>query len=411
MPDQWIKSTGNKSNNQDANPMAEMLDQYLSTRSIERGQVVSGVVVRIGDKDVIVDIGAKCEGIVPEQDLRQLSPAERETIQEGDEVLVYVVDTESGDNDNITLSLYRARKERDWREAQQLLEEQEIIEKEVVDCNKGGVIVQFGNLRGFVPGSLLARSRIAEQPDSDSDGEKRWAAVVGKTLPLQVIEVDQQNSRLVLSEQAAMRVRGDELLKELREGEVRQGQVTNLTNFGAFVNLGGIDGLVHLSELSWKRVSHPSEMIKVGQKVKVHVLKVDQERKQVALSLKSLQPDPWDSIEEHYQEGQVVKGTITRLTKWGAFASIVDDEAIEGLIHISELANNHITHPREVVKPGQVVTLRVIGVEKDRHRMALSLKQAVQGELADSDWEAELEQPEVETALAAALSEAKKESE
>jgi small subunit ribosomal protein S1 len=235
--------------------------------------------------------------------------------------------------------------------------------------------------------------------------------LVGESIQLKIIEVDRQRNRLILSERAALRDwrknQRERLFDELAEGDICKGRVINLADFGAFVDIGGVDGLVHLSELSWKRVKHPNEVIEVGKEVEVYVLGVDRERQRVSLSLKRLLPDPWDSVEERYQEGQLVEGIITRLAKWGAFASIVGDEAIEGLIHISELDEGAVVHPGDVIQPGQVVTLRVIGVEPSRHRMALSLKQVVQGEYLDQDWEAMLaaEQPEIETPLSAALSE------
>jgi small subunit ribosomal protein S1 len=396
--------------NQETNSMADMLERYLSHQRLERGQIVSGIIVRVGPSEVIVDIGAKCEGIVPEDDLERMSPADRDAIHVGDEVLVYVVDPEDT-NDNIILSLSRAQMARDWHEAQSLLESQEIIERQVIGCNKGGVIVQVGKLRGFVPGSQLAASRVSDQPSANLDSDDRWAALIGQAIQLKFIEVDQKRNRLILSERAALRdwrkSQREKLLNELTEGDVCQGRVINLADFGAFVDLGGIDGLVHLSELSWRRVAHPREVVEVGQEVEVYVLGVDRERQRVALSLKRLQPDPWTSIEERYHEGQLVEGVVTRLTKWGAFASIVGDEAIEGLIHVSELDEGPVVHPRDVIQPGQVVTLRVIGVDRRRHRMALSLKQAAQGEYLDQDWKAILaaEQPEPQSPLSAALSE------
>ena len=390
--------------------MAEMLERYLSCQHMERGQIVPGTVVRAGPSEIIVDVGAKCEGIVPERDLEALPPADRAAIQVGDKVLVYVVTPEDA-NGNTILSLSRAQIARDWREAQRLLESQEIVEAQVGDCNKGGVIVHIGKVRGFVPGSQLATSRTDDQPATGPGGDDRWAEVVDKTLQLKVIEVDQERNRLILSERAVLRdwrkSQRKKLLDELTEGDVRQGRVINLTDFGAFVDLGGIDGLVHLSELSWKRVAHPREAVEVGQEVRVYVMGVDRERQRVALSIKRLQPDPWASIEERYQEGQLVEGAITRLTKWGAFASVVGDEAIEGLIHISELDEGPIVHPRDIIQPGQVVTLRVIGVEGARHRLALSLKQAAQEEYLGQDWKTVLaaEQPEPESSLSVALSE------
>ncbi len=390
--------------------MAAMLEHYLSCQRLERGKIIPGVVVRVRPNEIIVDVGAKCEGIVPERDLEKLSPADRDAIHVGDDVLVDVVNSEDA-NGNVILSLSRAQIVRDWREAQRLFESQEIIESQVTDYNRGGVIVHIGKLRGFVPGSHLDASRVANQPSASSGSGDRWAALVGGTLQLKVIEVDQERNRLILSERAALRdwrkSQRERLLNKLTEGDVCRGRVINLADFGAFVDLGGIDGLVHLSELSWKRVAHPREVVEVGQEVEVYVMGVDRDRQRVALSLKRLQPDPWVSIEERYQEGQLVEGVITRLTKWGAFASIVGDEVIEGLIHISELDEGPVVHPRDVIQPGQIVTLRVIGVDGRRHRMALSLKRVVQGEYLDQDWQAILsaEQPEPESPLSAALSE------
>ncbi|RLC82338.1 MAG: 30S ribosomal protein S1 [Chloroflexi bacterium] len=393
---------------QEANPMAEMLDQYLSCRNLVHGQIVSGTVVHIRPGAIIVDIGAKCEGIVPESDLEELSQTELDAIHVDDKVLAYVVNPED-DNDNIILSLSRAQIARDWLEAQQLFESQAVIKAPVIDHNKGGVIVQVGKVRGFAPVSQISRQRATNQQFPKQEGDERWwSALVGESLQLKVVEVDRERNRLILSERAAMSKRRKDMLDELTVGEVRQGQVTNLTDFGAFVDIGGIDGLVHVSELSWKRVEHPREVVKAGQEVNVQVMRVDQKRERVALSIKQLQPDPWASIEERYQEGQAVEAIITRLAEWGAFASIVGDEAIEGLIHISELDDSPVVHPREVVQVGQTVTLRVIGVDGSHHRMALSLKQATQGEFMGRDWKAALkaEQPEPEGPLSAALSEA-----
>jgi small subunit ribosomal protein S1 len=414
MPAEWVMPTEGEtvdsSASQETNTMAEMLERYLSCHCLERGQIVPGTVVRVSPSEIIVDVGAKCEGIVPERDLERMSPADRDAIHVGDEVFVYVINPEDA-NDNIILSLSRAQMARDWHEAQRLLESQQIIERRVTGCNRGGVIVHVGQVRGFVPGSQLGASRVADQSATAPGGDDRWAALVGETLQLKIIEVDQKRNRLILSERAALRDwrenQRERLLSELTEGDVFQGRVINLADFGAFVDLGGIDGLVHLSELSWRRVAHPSEVVEVGQEVEVYVLGVDRERQRVALSLKRLQPDPWASVEERYREGQLVEGAITRLTKWGAFARIVGDETIEGLIHVSELDEGPVVHPRDIIKPGQIVTLRVIGVDGARHRLALSLKQADQGEAMDQDWKAMLaaEQPEPESPLSVALSE------
>jgi small subunit ribosomal protein S1 len=408
MPAERTESTGKASAGQE-NPMAEMLERYLCDHELERGQIVSGIIVRASRNEVILDIGAKCEGIVPERDLERLSLADREALRVGEEVMVCVITPEDA-NGNILLSLSRAQLAHDWRRALELFKSQEIIERPVTGCNKGGIIISFGKIRGFVPGSQLATSRVADQSATDQDGDSRWESLIGKTLQLKIIEVDQKRNRLILSEKVAMRdwrkSQREKQLDELTEGDVRRGKIINLADFGAFVDLGGVDGLVHLSELSWKRVTHPREVVEAGQELDVYVLKVDRERQRIALSLKRLQPDPWLSVEEKYQEGQLIEGVITRLAKWGAFASIVDDEAIEGLIHISELTDKQVVHPREVIKSGQVVMLRIIGLDAENHRLSLSLKRVDKGEFRGEDWKTALaaDQPKPQSSLSAALS-------
>ena len=408
MPAERIESTRKASAEQE-NPMAEMLERYLCDQKLERGQMVSGIVVRVSRNEVILDIGAKCEGIVPERDLERLSIADREALRVGEEVMTCVITSEDA-NGNIILSLSRAQLDRDWHRAIELSKSQEVIERSVTGCNKGGVIISFGKIRGFVPGSQLAISRVADQSATGQDSDSRWESLIGETLQLKVIEVDQKRNRLIFSEKAAMRdwrqSRREKMLDELTEGDIRSGKIINLADFGAFVDLGGVDGLIHLSELSWKRISHPCEVVEAGQELDVYVVKIDRERQRVALSLKRLQPDPWLSVEERYQEGQLVEGVITRLTKWGAFASIVGDEAIEGLVHISELTNNPIIHPREVIKPDQVITLRIIGLDAENHRLSLSLKRVDEGEFRGEDWKAALaeERSEPQSPLSVALS-------
>jgi small subunit ribosomal protein S1 len=387
--------------------MVEMLEEYLACSQLRRDQIVPGVVVRVSSNEIYVDVNAKCEGIVTERDLERLPAADRAAIRVGDEVMVSVVNPEDAGG-NIILSLSRAVLAQDWVESRRLLENQQVVVREVVGCNRGGVIVQLGGLRGFVPGSQLGIEHAGAR-SSASAGDDRWRGLVGKSLHLKVIEVDQPRNRLILSERAALREwqqnRRENLLAELTEGEVRRGRVTSLTDFGAFVDLGGIDGLVHMSEMCWKRILHPSEAVHVGQEVEVFVLGVDRERERVALSLKRLAPDPWVSVEERYVVGQLVEGLITRLTKWGAFARIVGDEAIEGLIHISELDDGQVSHPSEVLGPEEVVTLRVISVDAARHRLALSLRQAVDASASEEGWETSLtaERGEIQSPIRVAL--------
>ena len=400
------QSATEPSSGREVNPMEQMLESYLSScRSMTRGETVPGTVVHVGRDAIVIDIGAKCEGVVTGRELEQMSREEYESIVVGQEVSVFVVSAGDAAGE-IVLSLRRARAALDWIEAQRLLENEEIIESTVIACNKGGVIVQIGQVRGFVPGSQLAASHIVPGRSAGERSEDRWISMVGERLQLRVIEVDQTRNRLILSERASRERQRKKLLAELSEGDERLGRVTNLADFGAFVDLGGMDGLVHLSEMAWKRVSHPGEVVEVGQEVRVSVLGVDLERQRVALSLKRLQPDPWSDVAERYEEGQLIEATIKRLTKWGAFASIVGDDAIEGLIHVSELDHRHVANPADVVRPGQLVTLRIVSLDAARRRMALSLKQVDSDEFRDKDWEtaAEAERVEMEGPLSASLS-------
>jgi small subunit ribosomal protein S1 len=300
-------------------------------------------------------------------------------------VLVYVV-TPEDKNGNPVLSLGRAQAERDWREAERLFEDGQIFEGTVAGFNKGGLIVRLGRVRGFVPSSQIVslRGRRREMGEDDP-----LAQLVGKDLQLKIIEIDRSRNRLILSERAAMREwrrqHKEKLLAELQEGDIRKGEVISLCDFGAFVDLGGADGLVHLSELSWRRVNHPSEVLSVGDEVEVYVLNVDRDRKRIGLSLKRLEVDPWDTIADRYNVGQLVEGTITKLVKFGAFARIFDED-IEGLIHLSELSEERIAHPREVVQEGEVVTLRIIRIDGDQRRIGLSLKRVASTEYLDVDW-------------------------
>jgi small subunit ribosomal protein S1 len=303
-------------------------------------------------------------------------------------VLVYVV-TPEDKNGNPILSLSRAQAERDWREAERVFDAGEIFEGTVAGFNKGGLIVRMGKVRGFVPSSQIVSLREKIR-DRDVEGDQPLAGLVGMKLQLKVIEIDRSRNRLILSERAAMREwrrqHKEKLLAELQEGDIRTGEVISICDFGAFVDLGGADGLIHLSELSWRRVSHPSEVLSTGDKVEVYVLNVDRERKRIGLSLKRLETDPWSTIEERYHVGQLVEGTITKLVKFGAFARIFQDD-IEGLIHLSELSDERIAHPREAVQEEDVRTLRIIRIDSNRRRIGLSLKRVASSEYVDVDWQ------------------------
>lgn len=374
--------------------MEDWLDGH-EHRALQRGDVVRGEVVHIDEDGLMVDIGAKSEGIVPTSDLERAGADTVAAIQEGDSVLVYCVTPEDR-NGNILLSISQAQIARDWERAQEMYDTGDLFQSKVVGHNKGGVIAYLGQVRGFVPASQLARRRRGRYQESDA--AQPWSEVVGEELWLKVIECDTDQNRLILSEQAAMRQRRksmrEELLAELEEGDIVTGEVTSLADFGAFVDLGGADGLVHISELSWERVNHPSEVVSIGDEVEVQVIRVDEERKRIGLSMKRLEPEPWADIDERYQTGDLVHGVITKLTSFGAFARI--DEGIEGLIHISELAERLLNHPSEVVQAGDEVTLRIIRIEPERRRIGLSLRQ-VEGE--DQRDEDEAGEVEAETVL------------
>ena len=370
-----------------AKAMAELLENAYTFRMPNRGDILEGTVVKIDPDQILVDIGFKSEGVVPGAELERIKP---ETIKVGDQVLVYVVNPEDKSG-NVVLSLTRAQLERDWRNAEKLFESGEIFEATVSGYNRGGLIVRLGKVRGFVPASQLSTATREGNEEVQSDD---LAKLVGQKLKLKIIELDRGRNRLILSERAAIREwrrqQKERLLAELQEGDIVRGAVSSLCDFGAFVDLGGADGLIHLSELSWGRVSHPSEVLQVGDEVEAYVLKVDRKERRIGLSLKRLQPDPWSQVEEKYSIGQLVEGTITKLTNFGAFARLKDDE-IEGLIHISELSDERITHPREVVKEGDVLTLRIIRIDPERRRMGLSLRKVASAEYADLDWRAELD--------------------
>ncbi len=367
--------------------MQDLLEQeHFGLKTFTRGETVEGKIVAISDTEMLVDIGGKSEAVVPQRDLESLDPEFRKELQVGDKVVAVVVRPQTAEG-HIVVSLARAELEKDWRAAENLYKSQEVFDGLITGYNKGGLIVRMGKLRGFIPASQLAN----EHQRKGDDNEQVWADLTGKTLPLKVIELDRRRNRLILSERAALReVRDSQkerLLDSLREGEVRKGIVTSVCDFGAFVDLGGADGLIHISELAWGRITHPSEVLKVGQEVEVYVLSVDRERKRIGLSLKRLEPEPWDLVEQRYKVGQLVEGVITKLTSFGAFARI--DDQIEGLIHISELSDDRITHPKEIVKEGETHTLRIIRIDSQKRRMGLSLKRVADPQYADIDWREE----------------------
>ena len=370
--------------------MQDLLDTAeYGLKEVKRGDVLAGTILEIADAGILVSVdGIKSEGIIAGEELDKIPKDVLADLKIGDAVQTYVV-APSDRNGNVVLALTRTQSSRDWAEAEELSAKQEVFEGTVAGYNKGGLIVKVGKIRGFVPASQLVT-----RGEENADPSKRLASLVGRKLHLKVIEMDREQNRLILSERAAERQwrkqQKEKMLAELKEGDVLDGTVISLADFGAFIDLGGADGLVHLSEIAWQPINKPSDALKVGQKVKVQVLRVDAEHKRVGLSIKRCAPDPWSSIEDRYKIGQLVEAQITKMAKFGAFARIKDDDAIEGLIHISELSDKRVNHPKEVVQEDQWLTLRVIRVEPEKRRLGLSLKRVTHGEYMDEDWRAAL---------------------
>ncbi len=361
--------------------MAELLaEQDADIRSFKHGDVVEGTVVRIDRDEILVDIGAKSEGVVSNRELYGRNAETAPTLAIGDTVLVYVLQPESPEG-HAVLSLRRAGLERKWRSMQEQFEAGVIIEAPVIDHNKGGLIVDCG-IRGFVPISQIVdfpRRPQNEQPrDAAQEIAEKLQPYVGRRLRLKILEVNRKANRLILSEKVALyeerREKRDELFSSLQVGQKVTGSVRSIAPFGVFIDLGGIDGLVHKSELSWNKVNNPEAGYKVGEEVEAEVIDINHERGRISLSIRRLQPDPWHSTVADFRVGDLIDGTVTKLVNFGAFVRVRD--GLEGLIHISELSHQRVAHPGDVVREGQTLKLKIISLDSERHRLGLSLKQA-----------------------------------
>ena len=346
------------------------------------GDIVEGTVVKVDRDEVLLDIGYKTEGVIPSRELsikHDVDPAE--VVSVGDHIEALVLQKEDKEG-RLILSKKRAQYERAWGTIEKIKDEDGVVRGSVIEVVKGGLILDIG-LRGFLPASLVEMRRVRDlQP------------YVGRELEAKIIELDKNRNNVVLSRRAWLEETQSAtrraFLHTLRKGEVRKGVVSSIVNFGAFVDLGGVDGLVHVSELSWKHIDHPSEVVEVGQEVEVEVLDVDLERERVSLSLKATQEDPWRQFARSHQIGELIPGRVTKLVPFGAFVRV--DDGIEGLVHISELAERHVDIPEQVVSVGEEITVKVIDIDLDRRRISLSLKQAAQDQ-------AQLTAPEDELAL------------
>ncbi len=348
-----------------------LLDEY-DYATPQRGELRDGMVIRIESDMMLVSIGTKREGIIPQGDLKSMGDDFTKNVKVGDSIQVYVQDPENREGELI-LSLTMVQVAKDWEEAGRLQGEGGMVTGQVIGYNKGGLLVQFSRIRGFVPASQVAQLHGRTAAEERQQALQR---MVGQNIPLKVIEVDRERNRLVLSERLATqewrKAQKHRLLTELQPGDVLSGRVNQLTNFGAFIDLGGADGLAHISELSWQRVNHPREVLSPGQEVKVMVVEVDADRERIGLSLRRLQSNPWETIDQRYALGQLVSGPVTNVTPFGAFVQI--EEAVEGLIHASELNVDPQAQPRDLLQPGQSVTAKIISLDKQRQRMGLSIR-------------------------------------
>ena len=356
--------------------MAELLasGEAPEPRQLRRGEVVEGLVMGVEREGVLVDlvdIGSKSEGVVPTHEMHSMGADPLSRIHVGDKLLVYVLQPETEEG-QVLLSIDRARGEQGWRVLQERFESGEIFDAEITGFNKGGLLANVEGVNAFIPMSQV----VGAKPGTE--GANPLSEMVGRSLRMKVIEINRRRNRAILSERAAMQewraAQKERLLEELAEGEIRTGKITSIRNFGVFVDLGGADGLAHLSELSWDRNSDPEDLFKVGQEIDVFVMRVDRENKKIALSIRRAAPEQWQDLIAQYHVGDVVPGVVTKLVAFGAFTRLPGP--VEGLAHVSEIVDRRINHPEEVLAEGDVLPLKIVRIEQDRHRLGLSLREA-----------------------------------
>ncbi|MBL8131859.1 MAG: S1 RNA-binding domain-containing protein [Anaerolineae bacterium] len=344
----------------------ELLESTFEYLPPQRGEIRSAVILQIDRREIIVDLGAKRDGIVPVSDLERLEPKFRDSLRVGAEIPVYVMNPRDQD-DNLIVSINMGLQQYDWEKARALLTSEEVVEVTVKGHNRGGILVNWNRLEGFIPSSHLITTGSSGSRDT-------WDDLVGTGLVVKVIEVDQSRRRLIFSEREAQREwraqQKARLLAELKESDIVRGTVTGLRDFGAFVNLGGADGLIHVSELAWHRVDHPRDVLKVGDNIEVYVLSLDKDTNRIALSRKRLLPDPWEVAQSRYHEGQLVDGTVTNVVDFGAFVAL--DDGLEGLLHLSEMGDGSLKEPYSYVKKGDRLSLRISHLEPEKRRVGFT---------------------------------------
>ncbi|GEM_PF-1067385 len=361
--------------------MEQLLNEYLPGASPHVGDIIEGVVASINTNGIWMDIGSKYEGRIPPNEMQSIRSQNSSEINVGDKISALVLGIK--DDEGVTLlSLDRAQRNTSWRLLEQSFARNETIEGKCITFNKGGLVVDINGISGFVPISHLTNThpnRINNDANANTDNFR----ITGQKIKLKVIELEKHNNRVILSERVALNEINEEkknlLLSELKEQDTCRGKVTRIYDFGVFVDLGGMDGLIPSSELNWGSQEN-EHTVNINDEIDVKVIKIDTESKKITLSLRLAQPDAWDNILSKYSTGQIVTGTITKVTAFGAFAEV---DGVEGLIHISELANKFVKHPQEIVKKGDVLNLKIINIDSESHRIRLSLKQTQNENRAD----------------------------
>jgi small subunit ribosomal protein S1 len=358
------------------NNFEELLEDYDNVRP-HCGQIVRGEVLAISEDTVLLDVGAKRDAIVPRRELVNLDETMFENISIGDRLPVYVTNTSGYDNE-LLVSIEKGLEQQDWERAEGCLDNGDILELEIIGYNRGGLLVQFGRLNGFIPNSM-----VPELPRGLSKNEKQIAKnkMIGMPFRAKVIEVDQSRKRLILSGQtAADKRRRKERLQELEAGQKIMGTVSNVVDFGAFVNLDGVDGLIHRSRLSWDKVNHPSDVVQPGDEVEVLIKDVDVERERISLDRRALLPGPWDDFVQHYAPGDILEGEVVSVRDFGAFIKLTD--GITGLLHVSELLPGVAHEPSKVLNPGDEIPVRIIEIDKENERIRLSMRRLPEDDIA-----------------------------
>ena len=349
----------------------------------QQGEILKGTILDIQESSILLDVGFKRDAIIPGQDLEKVDQELRQGLAVGDEIIVSVIRTPVGDDD-LLVSLNKALAQKTWVKAEELAKSEELVELEVVDQNRGGLLVAYENLRGFVPNSHIPS--IRRGMSTQKTGEIK-AELMGNLLPVKAIEVDQKESRLVFSARVAQKDQRQKRLKEIEVGTVIKSRVVNIVDFGIFVDLEGVDGLVHKSEIDWVRVNKPSKLFKAGDEIEVKVVGVDLEKGRVSLSRKALLPNPWHELVEKFNEGDLVEGKVISVLDFGAFVEL--KEGLQGLVHVSEVGYENAEDPKSAVRKGDQVLVRIMGIDPRRERVSLSMRRVPVSE--QMDWMMNLE--------------------